>query len=101
DVVYTNYEANFNFGTNYTYSLPIAVVDLDASSDDDREFIDPDYSDAILDGIASHLNDLGWTKVDPENADIVILAGAFDQNFIAYNPWWWDWYYPWYGPDWG
>ncbi|WP_067150045.1 DUF4136 domain-containing protein [Pseudotamlana agarivorans] len=100
DLVYTDYSADFNFDTNYTYSLPDKVIDLD-SDEDDPTYIDEEYSDAILGTVKTNLNSLGWTEVSAQDADIVIVTGAFDENFIYFQPWWWDWYYPWYGPDWG
>ncbi|MDO6761446.1 DUF4136 domain-containing protein [Tamlana sp. 2_MG-2023] len=101
DALYTNYDPEFDFGATYTYSIPDKVLDLDESSEGDAVYIDQPYSSAILETLISNLNALGWTKVAPENADVVLVTGAFDDTYIAYNPWWWDWYYPWYGPGWG
>lgn len=102
DAVYTNYEQDFNFNTTYTYSIPDKVMDLDDSEENDPEYIDQVYADAILNTVKANLDAMGWTEVSANsNPDIVVVAAAFDQTFISYNPWWWDWYYPWYGPDWG
>ena len=106
DVVYTNYSTDFNFTNSYTFSLPDAVLKLDDNRDPDAppEFIDAKFGDVILANIEQNLTSRGWTKV-VEDADpqIVILASAFDTQFLYfYNPGYWCWYYPWYcGPGWG
>ena len=107
DVVYTNYSPDHNFDADYTYSLPDEVLLLDDSRDpnDPPEFIDPQFSEAILSNLRKNLNALGYTEVDEdvEDPDLIILASAFDTQFIYfYNPGYWCWYYPWYcGPGWG
>lgn len=102
DAVYTDYDPNFNFDVIRTYSLPDKVVKLEGEEGDEPEFINEAYSTAILSTVRANLNAMGWTEVSAvANPDIEVMAGAFDQTFISYNPWWWDWYYPWYGPGWG
>ncbi|WP_066223419.1 DUF4136 domain-containing protein [Formosa haliotis] len=104
DAVYTNYSSDFNFNTTYSYSLPDRVIKVgNNNDDDDTEYINEAYSDAILSNLRSNLNALGWTEVSVDaNPEVVVLASGFDQSFYYYyNPWYWDWYYPWYGPNWG
>ncbi|MDM9632730.1 DUF4136 domain-containing protein [Robiginitalea aurantiaca] len=106
DVVYTNYSPDYSFNADYTYSLPEAVLLLDDSRDpnDPPEFIDPEFSNVILDNLRKNLNAQGYTEVDEEaGPDLIILASAFDTQFLyVYNPGYWCWYYPWYcGPGWG
>jgi len=100
DVVYTNYQQDFNFSNNYTYSLPEGVLLLnDRNPEDEPEFIDPLFGDAILNNIRENLDAQGWQEVDENvDADVVVLPSAFDtQFFYGYNPGYWCWYYPCWG----
>ena len=103
DVVYTNYSPEYDFNTDYTYSLPdgVLLIDEDRDPSDPPEFIEDQFGDAILSNLRQNLNAQGWTEVDdPEDAERVILASAFDTTFIYYyNPGYWCWYYPCWG--WG
>lgn len=104
DVVYTNYSPDYSFSVDYTYALPDSVLLIDDSRDpiqDDPEFIDPEFGDAILDNLRKNLNAQGYTEVDEDaNPDLIILASAFDTDFLYfYNPGYWCWYYPCWG--WG
>lgn len=104
DVVYTNYDPEFNFGTNYTYALPPGVLDVtDEIFDGSPEYIDDKFGDPILNGVRENLNALGWTEVDESaNPDLIILASAFEQSTYFYYDWgWWGGWYPGYGPGWG
>ena len=105
DLVYTNYSSEFDFQDQYTYSLPEDVIKLDDDLDEDEppEFIDDNFSDAIINKIRENLNANGWQEVDEnQNPDIVVLPTAFDQSFLYYyNPGYWGWYYPGYFPGWG
>ena len=104
DVVYTNYDPDFDFSATYTYSLPPGVIEItDEDPDGSPEYIDDKFGDPILDGIRENLNALGWEEVDEsENPDLIILASAFESTFLFYyDPGWWWWYYPGWGPGWG
>ncbi|WP_121666360.1 DUF4136 domain-containing protein [Mesonia aquimarina] len=105
DLVYTNYAPEFTFQDQYTYSLPDGVIKLDDDTDENEppEFIDTNFSDAIISKIRENLNAKGWQEVNEnQNPDIVVLPSAFNQNFLYYyNPGYWGWYYPGCFPGWG
>jgi len=105
DVAYSNYDSDFNFSTSFTYSLPdqVILVDDEIFNDDEPEYLDDVFADAILSNVRSNLNAKGWTEVDEANdPDIVVLPSAFDETFLyTYNPGYWGWYYPGYFPGWG
>jgi hypothetical protein len=98
DVVYTNYQPDFNFSNNYTYSLPDGVLKIDDRAvGDNPEFIDPLLGNAILTNIRQNLDAQGWQEVN-SNADVVVLPSAFDTDFLFYyDPGYWCWYYPCWG----
>ncbi|WP_224483832.1 DUF4136 domain-containing protein [Robertkochia aurantiaca] len=107
DIVYTNYSPDFDFATVGTYTLPERVIEVDDSDFDgeDPEFIDDEYSEAILAQIRQNMNDYGYTEVDKENdPDLVLLVSATTTtNLFYYYDWgYWNWWgYPGYGPGWG
>ena len=100
DIAYTNYQPDFDFSNTYTYSLPEGVLLLDNREfDDEPEFIDPVFGDAILSKIRENLDAQGYIEVeDSDSADLVVLPSAFDTDFVyTYNPGYWCWYYPCWG----
>ena len=102
DVVYTNYQPDFNFSSNYTYSLPDGVLIInDRDPEAEPEFLDPVFGDVILNNIRQNLDTQGWQEVDVnQNPDVVVLPTSFDTDFLYfYDPGYWCWYYPCWG--WG
>ncbi len=102
DVVYTNYQPDFNFSSNYTYTLPDGVLIInDRDPEAEPEFLDPVFGDVILNNIRQNLDTQGWQEVGVnQNPDVVVLPTAFDTDFLYfYNPGYWCWYYPCWG--WG
>ncbi|WP_168796691.1 DUF4136 domain-containing protein [Cognatitamlana onchidii] len=103
DLVYTNYSPDYDFNKTYSYSLPDRVIKIDGNDDDDPEYIDKVYSDAILSNLKTNLDAMNWTQIDEsESPEIVIVASAFDKSFYYYFPPpgypGWGWWYPGYFP---
>jgi hypothetical protein len=113
DVVATAHDDTVNFGNIQTFVMPDSVVAI----------VPPEsiltalpfnhaYDQLILDGVASKLTGLGYTRlatydlVNPPNV-VVTIRGIAVRNtdvYVSY-PWWgyWGWY-GWpccYGPGWG
>lgn len=107
DIVFTNYDNTFDFGTVKTYSMPDRIVEItDATIDDDEEpeYVDDEYADVILTSLDQNLAALGWQKVDKNNnPDVVILptVNTTTNIYMYYDWWYWGWYYPGYYPGWG
>ncbi|MEN2281194.1 DUF4136 domain-containing protein [Algoriphagus sp. SE2] len=109
DIVYTNYDAGFDFNSKGTYALPDKVVKitdqfLNLQPGDEPEYLDPVYAAAILSSIRSNMDELGYTQVDQSvNPDLIILPSVSqtDQIFFYYDWWYWNWFYPGWGPGWG
>jgi Domain of unknown function (DUF4136) len=113
DVVATAHDDTVNFGAIATYVMPDSVVEIvPAESVATALPFNHDYDQLILDGIASHLEAIGYTRLttyDPQNPpDVVVtVRGIAVRNtdiYVSY-PWWgyWGWY-GWpccYGPGWG
>ena len=106
DLVYTDYDETYNFGSLQTYALPDGVIEIDdEESNDPPEFIDELFGDAILDRIRQNMNALGYTEVDEdvEDPDVFILASAMKTTnlYYWYDPCYWCWWGPWWGPGYG
>lgn len=109
DIVYTNYDAGFDFSSKGTYALPDKVVKItdqfiNLQPGDEPEYLDPVYAAAILSSIRSNMDKLGYTQVDESvNPDLIILPSVSqtDQIYFYYDWWYWNWFYPGWGPGWG
>jgi len=105
DVVYTDYEVDYDFLSMSTYSMPDNVVRISGEIIDgeDPEFIKEPYNTQIINRIAENMADLGWTRVDdPADADLVLFPASWTNTTIYYWYDYWCWYYPYYcGWGWG
>ncbi len=105
DVVYTDYEVDYDFLSMSTYSMPDNVVKISGEiiEGEDPEFIKEPYNTQIINRIAENMADLGWTRVvDPADADLVLFPASWTNTTIYYWYDYWCWYYPYYcGWGWG
>lgn len=109
DIVSTNYDEDFNFAPQLTYSLPDCVVEIDDGDFNGPGNVIPDciesrqFSDEILKKIRENMTSYGFTEVEEdEDPDLVFLVSAMETtNFYFYDPGWWWWYYPGWNPGWG
>ena len=113
DVVATAHDDSVNFGAVRTYVMPDSVVAIVPPESVATALPFPhQYDQLFLDGVASHMEALGYTRLatfDPAAPpDVVVtIRGVAVQNtdiYVSY-PWYpyWGWY-PWpccYGPGWG
>jgi hypothetical protein len=99
DVVYTNYDKNFDFSAVHTYLLPDSVVYADSGG----TAPDHKFDQEILTTIESNLNALGWTRLSNDGgvkADVVVLATASQVTYGSCAVYCWYCYWGWY-PGWG
>ncbi|MBN7817625.1 DUF4136 domain-containing protein [Algoriphagus pacificus] len=109
DIVYTNYDAGFDFQSKGTYAIPDNVIKItdqfiDFNPGDEPEYVDQVYAVTILNSIKSNMDGLGYRQVDPSaNPDLILLPSVTqtDQVFFYYDWWYWNWFYPGWGPGWG
>jgi hypothetical protein len=109
DVVYSNYDPQFDFASRNTYAMPdqiVTDVQITNSGDTIYEYMKPAYADQILTRIASNMSALGWTRVDIEGStkpDVLLTPAAVSSTTYFYSywyDWWyggyygWGWYYP-------
>lgn len=103
DVVYTDYDPEFNFAEQNTYAIPDSIVLIrdqnftPTNGDTLPDFVEPEFGDVILERIRQNMNEIGWTEVEEaENADMLLLVTATTNTNISYR---YDWrYWDWYGP---
>jgi hypothetical protein len=105
DLVYTNYDAKFDFASQGSYSMPDRIVKITGNliSGEDPEFIKEPYNGQMIDRIESNMSALGWTRVeDPEAADLVLFPAVWTNTTVYYWYDYWCWYYYYYcGWGWG
>ncbi|MCB2222457.1 MAG: DUF4136 domain-containing protein [Bacteroidetes bacterium] len=95
DLVYTNYNDQFNFGSVQTYFMSDSIYHV---VDEGKE---PSYKfdNFILSELERNFDALGYTRLDSTNAngpepDVVVVVTVVETtNYYAYS-------YPWY-PGWG
>ena len=110
DLVYTNYNPDFDFSSKLTYALPDSIIKiagndfLDPDGDNKPEFLNPANTKLIFDKVIANMTAYGWTKVDKNaNPDVILLVSTVTTtNLYYYYDWgYWGWWYPGYYPPWG
>jgi len=105
DIVYTDYDEEFDFASLGTYSIPDKIVKVtgNVTEGEDPEFVKEPQNTQMLQKIESNMTALGWTKTaDPADADLVFFPAVWTNTTIYYWYDYWCWYYPYYcGWGWG
>ncbi len=99
DIVYTNYETDYDFASKGNYAMPDQIVKITGNlvEGEDPEFVKEPYNSQVLAKIADNMSALGWTKVDdPENADLVLFPAVWTNTTVYYWYDYWCWYYYYY-----
>lgn len=108
DVVYTNYDPQFDFAGRATYSMPdkiVTDVQITNSGDTIYEYMKDIYAGPILDRIDANMTSLGWSKVNVDaNPDVLLMPAGISSTTYFYSYWYcwwyggyyggWGWYYP-------
>jgi hypothetical protein len=106
DVVYTNYDPDYDFVGQSTYAMPDKIVtDVEITNGGDTiyEYMKPVYADQILAKIASNMSALGWTRVDIDASpkpDVLLTPAGISSTTYFYT-YWYDWWYGGYYGGWG
>lgn len=105
DVVYTDYEEEFDFTSLGSYAIPDKIVKVtgNVGEGEDPEFVKEPFNTQMLQKMESNMSALGWTKVaDPAEADLVLFPAVWSNTTVYYWYNYWCWYYPYYcGWGWG
>lgn len=104
DVVYTDYDNQFDFKSKSTYAIPNKIV-VDIEEDDDGSidtiYMKEKYATPILASIKDNLAKNGWTETTIDNSpDMLVTPGAISSTTFFYS-YWYDWWYGGYYGGWG
>ena len=104
DVVYTDYDMEFDFQSQGVYSIPDKIVKIEGDLGEGEEpaYVKEPYNTQMLNQIKSNMTALGWTRTeDPANADLVLFPAVWTNTTVYY--WYnnWCWYYYYCGWGWG
>lgn len=104
DVVYTDYDAEFDFSTQETFALPDSIILITnqnfvaTATNNMPQTVDPVYADPLLDEIRENMIEYGWREVETveDNPDVVLLVTVNRTTNLFYNYDWnyWDWWAP-------
>lgn len=102
DLVYTNYDENYNFGAIQTYYLADSINHIV----DKGEKPNYDFDAYILSELERNFDALGYTRLDSTNAsgpqpDVAVVVTVIETtNYYAYSsPWYPGWGWGWYWKD--
>lgn len=110
DLVYTNHDDQFNFGSKTTFAIPDSVIEITGQAFEDPDgnhmpdFLPAASAQVIVDQLRQNMTSYGWTEVNKNNHPDVILLPSVSTtvNLYYYYDWWyWGWYYPGWYPGWG
>ncbi len=108
DVVYTNFNDEYDFQSQSTYAMPDSIV-IDVKTNTSGvvtyEYMDDSYARPILARIEANMTSYGWSRVPvTANPDVLLApAGISSTNyfFSFWHNWWfggiwggWGWYFP-------
>jgi hypothetical protein len=101
DLVATDYDNSFDFGSQATFHLFDTIVHID---DDNDDRISRAYDEEIIERFRSNMLSRGYEEVSFQEADVVMTLTAWEQTSVNYvYDWWgyWGWGWPGYGPGYG
>lgn len=105
DVVFTNFDDQFDFASKGTYSMPDKIVKIegDLAEGEEPEYVKEPQNTQMLQKMEANMSALGWTKIeDPADADLVLFPAVWTNTTVYYWYDYWCWYYPYYcGWGWG
>jgi len=110
DLVYSNYDPEYNFATKMSFALPDKIVKITDGllTGDDPTYVKEPYASDMLRLISENMKIYGWQQVDIADDPDVLLAPAavevtttYYYDYWGYYGWWYGGYYPpggWYYP---
>ena len=98
DIVITNYDSTYNFGSANTYIMPDTIVDI-LGSGTGTGTGNHTYDNLILTTVSNNLNALGWERVYDtinQKPDVAVMVNALSSTYTYTYYDWYD-YWGWYG----
>jgi hypothetical protein len=104
DLVYSNYDSQYDFTAKHTYAIPDKIMKIDDQliGGGEPNYVKDTYAVPMLNQINKNMADFGWTKVAKgANPDVVLNPVAYELTTYSYwygggywNWWYGGWYYP-------
>ena len=110
DLVYTNYDPQYDFAGKHTFAIPDSVIEITGQAFEDPDgnhmpdFLPASSAQVIVNQIRQNMTSNGWQEVPKlSNPDVILLPSVSTTvNLYYYYDWWyWGWYYPGWYPGWG
>jgi hypothetical protein len=106
DLVYTNYDPEYNFAEKLTFAIPDKVLKIDENliNGEDINYVNNTYASVMLAKISQNMTDRGWTQVAiGDHPDVLLAPAAYELTTYYSNDWWYyyDWWYGGYYPGGG
>lgn len=106
DLVYSNYDPSYGFGTKSTFALPdkIMKIDDDLINGGDPNYIKDQYAAVMLERISQNMLNNGWSQVNIDaDPDVLLAPVAYETTTTVYwgSGGYWDWWYGGYYPPYG
>jgi hypothetical protein len=109
DLVYSNYDAGYDFTAKHTFAIPDKVMKIDEAllNGGGPNYVKDVYASVILNKISQNMLNNGWSQVAiKEHPDVLVAPAAFElttyyYDYWGYYDWWYGGYYPgggWYYP---
>lgn len=109
DIVYTNYDPDYDFNAQQSFALPdkIMMITDQLVNGKDTIFVKDEFAGPILARLRKNLQEYGWVETEISNNPDVLIAPAvyeltnYSYDWWPYYDWWYDPYYPgggWYYP---
>jgi hypothetical protein len=106
DLVYSNYDPDYDFTARKTFAMPdkILKIDDDLINGTGINYVNIAYSSLMLAKIRQNMLDNGWNEVGiADRPDVLIAPSAFELTTYYYYDWgyYYDWWYGGYYPGGG
>jgi hypothetical protein len=99
DLVTTLFDKDVNFAGYKTYAMPDTIIHIcDAGSQEQNcpSDLTRTNDNLILTQIEENLQGMGFTRSDPQDADVLVVTSANATDMYGYTSYYWYWDY-WYG----
>lgn len=104
DVVYSQFNDQYNFKDKGTYAMPdqiVVDVEIDKNGDTTYVYMKDVYAKPLLQEIETNMTAYGWTKTNIDEIPDVLVTPAGMKSTTYFYSYWYDWWYGGYYPGWG
>ncbi len=97
DIVYSNYDPEYDFSAKKTFAIPAQIVKIDDAliAGGAPSYVNPTLAGPIISAIQKNMVTAGWTQVEMNsNPDVVVIPTSLETTIIVAEYWgyWGYWY---------